>query len=501
MAIFKNKLFLLVVLLLLKAIIVGGFILYSGIELGPDEAQYWTWSQQLDWGYYSKPPGIAWQIRSGTFLFGNTVFGVRFGSLILGSLLPLAVFFLARSSHLREDEAFLAGVIMAFSPLGFLATFFAITDVGVVLFWTLGLIPLMLGMSKQQAPNYNHLGLIIACGALFKWQIFWLWLLILLLIVFYPEFRSFKIFSGLFISLLGLAPSLYWNLTHEWATFRHVGATIAGSSAPSRANPLDFLLAQAALVSPILFILLVGALFASLKSTKILRVLGGSSLAIISIHLFLACFKKMQGNWCDYTYPAGFIVLAWFCREGSKLAWLKIGIILSLILSLLALALPTLMAVLPSSMQQITFRHNIGWEKIGPILRQVGYQDHQDFLFASSYQTTSIASFYNSSQKRAYFFNLNGVRKNQFSFWPQMGQKERGKNGYFLVIESGKDAARGLKCEVEHYQAKMQPYFERIDDLGVFPLISQENKIVKALLILKCENYNGKYPKVEIVNY
>jgi len=29
-----------------------------------DEAQYWFWSQNLDFGYYSKPPMIAWFIRA-----------------------------------------------------------------------------------------------------------------------------------------------------------------------------------------------------------------------------------------------------------------------------------------------------------------------------------------------------------------------------------------------------------------------------------------------------
>ena len=42
-----------------------------------DEAQYWVWSRHLDWGYYSKPPLIAWLIRLGTLWLGNGEFGVR----------------------------------------------------------------------------------------------------------------------------------------------------------------------------------------------------------------------------------------------------------------------------------------------------------------------------------------------------------------------------------------------------------------------------------------
>ena len=41
------------------------------IGLYPDEAQYWLWSRVLDWGYFSKPPMIAWLIRATTALGGD----------------------------------------------------------------------------------------------------------------------------------------------------------------------------------------------------------------------------------------------------------------------------------------------------------------------------------------------------------------------------------------------------------------------------------------------
>src|SRR3954469_18637142 len=37
---------------------------HSPIELSQDEAHYWEWSRHLDYGYYSKPPGIAWVIAA-----------------------------------------------------------------------------------------------------------------------------------------------------------------------------------------------------------------------------------------------------------------------------------------------------------------------------------------------------------------------------------------------------------------------------------------------------
>ena len=51
-------------LLLLKI----GALNFTTFNLFGDEAQYWLWSKELDFGYYSKPPLLAW------FLFGHTAF-------------------------------------------------------------------------------------------------------------------------------------------------------------------------------------------------------------------------------------------------------------------------------------------------------------------------------------------------------------------------------------------------------------------------------------------
>ena len=64
---------------LFLVLLTGLRLAYIGrVELTPDEAYYQMWSERLDWGYYSKGPGVAVAIRAGTALFGPTEFGVRF---------------------------------------------------------------------------------------------------------------------------------------------------------------------------------------------------------------------------------------------------------------------------------------------------------------------------------------------------------------------------------------------------------------------------------------
>ena len=58
-------------------------LVYAGLlELRTDEAYYWTWSKESVLSFLDHPPGIAWSIRFGTAIFGDTNLGVRFGGIV-----------------------------------------------------------------------------------------------------------------------------------------------------------------------------------------------------------------------------------------------------------------------------------------------------------------------------------------------------------------------------------------------------------------------------------
>ena len=163
-------------LLVLKGALLCWWILNSGAGLFPDEAQYWTWSHVLDWGYYSKPPAIAWQIWLSCKIFGDTVLGIRFGAVVLSILLALAVYRLGNCCGTSRKASFWSGVVMAFCPIGIMGSFVATTDGGFILFWVLTVAEIARSLQRNKNPNYLLIGLFIACGALFKWPIYFLWI-------------------------------------------------------------------------------------------------------------------------------------------------------------------------------------------------------------------------------------------------------------------------------------------------------------------------------------
>lgn len=495
--------------LLLKTFFLIFAILYAGIGLGPDEAQYWTWSQALDFGYYSKPPGIAWEIALGTWLFGNTELGVRAMPLLIGFILPFGVYAMAKRCLLPPIACFWAAVAMAYASMGILASFLAITDGGMILFWTVACAYLAGKIEQKKEPNYILIGALICCGALFKWPIYGLWLAILGSWAWFSYLISWRLFFGVIVSALGLLPSLYWNATHEWATFRHVWATVTGGHAqPKRGavlsgNLLEFLGSQSALVSPILFILLILAWQQMIRRGKDLPngilFCGGVSFVSVAIGAMMAFFMKMQGNWAIFAYPTAFVLLSWYVFDGSpwKKKWLVGGVIFSLLACTAVFSIPWIQShniapgwPLPYKINP--FRHNIGWNKLAAALTEAGYDPEQDFLFGDKYQTASILSFYGPDQKRAYYFNLQGSRKNQFSFWPGISQEQQGKRGFFVVIENIPQLNN--QALPEKYRQELIPYFDEVRVLGVKPLFEAYGSVAKGLWLLQGDGYRGGMP-------
>jgi 4-amino-4-deoxy-L-arabinose transferase-like glycosyltransferase len=484
-----------------KSLAIIALILYAGIGLGPDEAQYWTWSQALDWGYYSKPPGIAWQIWLGTQLFGQTEWGVRSFTVLLAFFQAVAVYQLALKAGLLRRTAYWCGLLMALIPLGILGSFFAITDVGFLLCWTGACVTVVSALNKEQAPDPLRIGGWILAGALFKWPIYLFWIFFFFCRRWYfPNLKTTKILIGVLLSLVGLFPSIWWNWSHDWVTFRHVAATLQGGSGHQAAtgNLGAFLGSQALLLSPILFILFICGFWQWVRQrhdlSPSLFFCGFVTLVSLGAGILASCFQKIQGNWVTFAYPTGLIVLGWYAFQQNprRVHWAKIGLGLSITLTSIIFLFPSFYT-LPGLSSYTPpyrlnpFKHNQGWIMLQQALVRQGYRPDEDFLFSDKYQTTSVLSFYGKGQKRAYFLNLYNVRKNQFSYWPSLQEEQQGKSGYFIWTENMPYLERNWREKLSFFQTELNHYFEKVEFLELAPLVYDGSRIVKAAFIFRCQ--------------
>jgi 4-amino-4-deoxy-L-arabinose transferase-like glycosyltransferase len=480
---------ILLFILLLKAIFGILFVLYGDIYLAPDEAQYWLWSRFLDFGYYSKPPAITWEIALGTSVFGSTELGVRIGGITLSFFLGVATFYLAKASGLSEKRSIYSALILALCPIGILSSFAATTDLGFVLFWILAFTHISFSLKENKHPSFILLGLIILLGALFKWTMFLIWPVIIVGTFYYPALRSKRLIWTFFISLLALLPSLYWNYYHEFATFKHVAFQSVNQAKP---NPFDFFIAQVGLFFPVFFAFFVIALYRLPKLTRPLRFVTAWAGIFMIVYIALAFKQKMQANWAVFAYPLAAVAAGHLISR----VWMIIGAILSTMISLFVLFLPTLQqhsTVIAYSINP--FKPSLGWPKLKEALQISGYDPQKHVLISDRYQTSSIASFYSQGQKRSYLLNLMQFRKNQFFFWPGL---EKGASGFFIVVENR--PVEFVEKIRKQYLGLLPPYFDQVGEGAFFPLFSYGNDPLKWALIFEVKGYTGLVPE-ETANY
>ena len=69
---------------------------FDSADLFVDDAQYWFWGQELAWGYYSKPPLIAWILRLSTAIGSDAPFWIRLPLPLIHAATAVVVALIAR---------------------------------------------------------------------------------------------------------------------------------------------------------------------------------------------------------------------------------------------------------------------------------------------------------------------------------------------------------------------------------------------------------------------
>ena len=198
-------------------------VLYSAqIELLPEEAYYWNYSRHLDIGYLDHPPMVAWLVRIGTLLFGDTEFGVRFGALCCGTVSSCFIYGLTRNVF-GESSAALALGLAQVLPFFFLAGMLMTPDAPLTAAWAASMYFLERALIAGRRRAWIWAGLSFGLGLLSKYTIALLGAGTFLFMVLDPAsrrwFRRWEPYAAVCIATAVFAPVLVWNAEHEWASF------------------------------------------------------------------------------------------------------------------------------------------------------------------------------------------------------------------------------------------------------------------------------------------
>lgn len=364
------------------------------LPLSADEAYYWLWSRHLAAGYYDHPPAIAFAIRFGIWLLGDTELGVRLGGVLLSALASWFVWRTARLILKDETRAALAALLFNLTLMIGVETLAATPDTlsvtataGVMFFlakvresgdgrWWLGVGLLGgLGLLSKYSGFFIGLGALVwlLAGARASLKTAWPWL-------------------GALLACLVFLPNLWWQMGHHWMTFAFQFGRVTGGHLTGR-YLLEFAGAQLGLATPFILVLMIVGLWRARRPDDPRFVLFCLTLPALAYFLIHALHDRVQGNWPCLLYP----MLAVLAADAFRHDWRNLSSRLAMPVAALVLFAAYLQAatgILPIKADPLARLLGVGMPDTVKELVTLRSESGARAVAASDYEMTSWLRFY-----------------------------------------------------------------------------------------------------------
>ncbi|WP_431355787.1 ArnT family glycosyltransferase [Caulobacter segnis] len=310
----------------------------SPLELYPDEAQYWLWSRTLSFGYFSKPPMIAWLIWATTAIGGDAEPWVRISAPLMHAGTALLLFFIGRRLFnpqcglaatalyvLMPGVALSSGVISTDAPLLFFLA---------VMLWAYVELPLAEG--RRRPGLAAGMGTALGLAMLSKYAAAYaLGGLVLHALISRDARKAWtpQALIGFAAALLiVIGPNIAWNAAHKFATIEHTAANanLGSSNLFDPAELGNFLASQFGVFGPLPFAVLLGGTVLLIVRRRLtppdilLLCFCLPPLLVVSIQGFIS---RANANWAAAGYLGGCLLVgAWMLRWNAR-NWLIGGLV------------------------------------------------------------------------------------------------------------------------------------------------------------------------------
>jgi 4-amino-4-deoxy-L-arabinose transferase-like glycosyltransferase len=323
-------------------------VIYAGvIDLRTDEAYYWTWSKESVLSFLDHPPMIAWFIRFGTAIFGDTNLGVRFAGIVamLATQLLLADI-VRRVTH--DARAVVIAVLMPEAALYYgllmakVAPDVALIPFAVAMVWALVRLD-----ESDDARWWLAAGVFAGLALLSKFTAVML-LPAVAAFMLVPEWRrrwltSLYPWAAALIAVAVFSPALIWNAENDWASFKFQFVRATATHEVSLRTVGDYVGLQFGLVGFILLPVVLSGLaltaWRGYRRGNAVAILLSTCVIVPFGYLFWKSLTLRVGDtWPMFMWPIGFaaaaINIAMLPREGfsawmikSTVAWAHAGIV------------------------------------------------------------------------------------------------------------------------------------------------------------------------------
>ena len=333
-----------------------------------DEAQYWSWAKEPAFGYYSKPPLIAWIIGATTKLCGDSTFCVRLPAPLLHTVTAAVIFWIGRR-FLSTAAGFWSALAFATLPGVTLSSGIISTDVPLLLCWALALWAYMELLETDRWWPALLLGAAFGAGLNAKYAMAFFALSAGVHMAVAPAARRLltdpRLWLGAGLGLLLILPNMAWNLSNKFATFAHTADNAKwGGALLNLGKGLEFAGAQFGVFGPVLFAALLSIAYRAWREglPDRDRLLLAFTLPVLLLITAQAFVSRAHANWAAVAYvPGSLLVTSTLLRTDGK-RWLQASFALHLAI-LAFLSIGTAAAgrfVLPFASDP--FQRLLGWK-------------------------------------------------------------------------------------------------------------------------------------------
>lgn len=369
-------------------------------DLYPDEAQYWLWSLHPAFGYYSKPPLVAWLIALTTSVFGESEFAIRLSAPLLHFATAVIVFELGRRLYDARTGAWSAVAYGTLPGVSASAVIMS-TDAPLLLCWAGALYAFLRARETGEWRWWLLAGVAAGFGLLAKYaMVYWLGSALLYLLAFRDERRHLRRFLGtIALAFVIYAPNFLWNWQHGFVSYHHTedNAALAGA-ALHPLNLLDFLGSQFGVFGPLFFAALIVLIALSGRALRERRAALLAFFALPTLALMLAesLLSRAEPNWAAPAYlSATVLVVAWLLAHNLR-AVITVSIVLHVAAAAVLLELKPLAAAvgydLPGKYDPL---HRLrGWRRLGDAVGRILAANPGAILLADDREEMAALEYY-----------------------------------------------------------------------------------------------------------
>jgi 4-amino-4-deoxy-L-arabinose transferase-like glycosyltransferase len=318
---------------LIAALTILRVIYASLIDLRTDEAYYWTWSKENVLSFLDHPPMIAWFIRFGTAIFGDTNLGVRFAGIVAMLVTQLLLADIVRRVT-HDVRAIVVAVLMPEAALYYGLLMAKVSpDVAMIPF-AVAMVWALIRLNESGNPRWwLAAGVFAGLALLSKFTVVML-IPAVLAFMLVPDWRRRWLLSpypwlAALIALVLFLPVLIWNAQHDWASFRFQLVRATATHGLSLRTVADFIGLQLGLVGFILLPVVLSAVALTawrgyLRGDAVAIFLSTAVAVPFGYFFWKSLTLRVGDTWPMFIWPAGFaataINIAMMRREGWA-AW------------------------------------------------------------------------------------------------------------------------------------------------------------------------------------